>query len=335
MGSGVYGIYSVGTREARIQNCTFFNTLAGNGVYFKDSVSPFINNCTFRGGGYLGRGIYYPGTGTAFDAGLIVTDSEIMGWDKGIEVVGCDWLVIKGCTIDYCNQSTKIADQDGANISNNYFGSVGNTAALWIAYDGAGLAPNYSDKIIVINNTFTGHELIGSLYDCILIDGVVSPDNLQIKDNIISFYTRYGINFTTTKRIDISGNNFSQRSGAGVAPIYNATGAGDSLVRIIYNVFQNATTVTALNVAFAQVNYNLGCITESSGQTFTSGAGPIIQAHGLSYTPSIKDIQISPAQSGSANGNPYISAIDATNLTIAFTAASGGISMVWKIERSY
>ena len=122
--------------------------------------------------------------------------------------------------------------------------------------------------MIVQSNTIVGHYTGGSTYDCILIDGSVTPDNIQIKDNNIGFYTRYGIRFTTTAGIAIEGNTFDQRSGFGVAPIYNETGAGDSAVVIKRNKFNNATTITAMNVQFAKVNENIGCVTEANGEAF-------------------------------------------------------------------
>jgi hypothetical protein len=336
MGSGVYGIYSVGSREARILNCTFLNTSDGYGIYFKDSVSPFVDKCIFKGSGYTARAIYYPGTGTSYDAGLILRDSEIMGYDKGLEVVGCDWLVVEGCTIDYCNYSIRLGAQDGANISNNYIGSVGANPALWITYDAAGSAPNYCDKIIVLNNTFTGHYTGGSTYDCILVDGTVSPDNIQICHNSLTFFTRYGIQFTMTgTRMCIHNNSFNQRTSFGVSPIYCSLGTSDSGVSIKHNFFNNSATISGLNVTFAQVNENIGCVTEGRGQAIAgSGVSTFNIAHGMSYTPATSDCQVVASNAEAANKNVYVSSVDATNLVAGFTtatAANAGIN--WRIRR--
>lgn len=337
MNSGVYGIYSSGSREPRIQNCFFRNTNSGNGIYFKDTVSPFVSTCIFKGQGYVGRGIYYPGTGNGTDAGLIVRDCEIMGWDKGLEVVGCDWLVIEGSTIDYNNQSIKLGSQDGANISNNYIGSLGAAAALWITYDAAGTAPNYSEKIVVINNTFTGHYTGGNTYDCVLIDGTNSPDQTIISNNIFSFYTRYGVNFSiVSTRLSIESNSFAQRTGFGVAPIYNSLGATDSGVIINKNQFLNATTISAMNVTTAcRVNENIGCATEARGEGIVgSGISTFNVAHGLSYTPIKSDIELTPTNSEAAGKNPYINTVDATNINIGFTAATAAnAGVAWRVRR--
>ena len=337
MNSGVYGIYINGGRNPRILNCFFRNTNSGSGVYFKDTVSPFLNTCTFKGGGYVGRGVYYPGTGNGTDAGLIIRDCEIMGWDKGVEVVGCDWLVIEGSTIDYNNQSIKLGSQDGANISNNYIGSLGATPALWITYDAAGTDPAYSEKIFVVNNTINGHYTGGNTYDCILIDGTNSPNSVVIANNSISFYTRYGINFSLANTLLlIEGNSFAQRTGFGVAPVYNTLGATDSGVIINKNLFSNSTTIAATNVSgLCKVNENIGCITEGRGEAVVgSGISTFNIAHGLSYTPSKSDISLTPTNAEASARNPYINDVDATNINVGFTAittANAGVG--WRVRR--
>jgi hypothetical protein len=299
-------------------------------------VSPFVDKCIFKGQGYTARAIYYPGTGTAYDAGLVLRDSEILGYDKGLEVVGCDWLVIEGCTIDYCNYSIKLGSQDGANISNNYIGSVGANPALWITYDAAGTAPAYSEKIVVVNNTFTGHYSGGNTYDCILIDGTNSPDSIQICHNSISFFTRYGIQFNMLNtKLAVHNNSFNQRITFGVSPIYCALGTSDSGVTIKNNFFNNNATITGLNVTFAQVNENIGCITEGRGLAIAGiGVSTYNIAHGMSYTPATSDCQVVASNAEAATKNVYVSSVDATNLVAGFTtatAASAGIN--WRIRR--
>lgn len=337
MNSGVYGVYINGGRNPRIQNCFFRNTSSGSGVYFKDTVSPFLSTCTFKGGGYVGRGVYYPGTGNGTDAGLIIRDCEIMGWDKGVEVVGCDWLVIEGSTIDYNNQSIKLGSQDRANISNNYIGSLGENPALWITYDAAGTMPDYSEKIFVVNNTFTGHYTGGNTYDCILLDGTNPPDSIVIANNSIAFYTRNGIRFAVNgQRLTVTGNTFAQRAGFGVAPVYSINGTSDSGVIINDNYFTNSTTVSEMNLSAAcRINENIGCNTEARGEAVVgSGISTFNIAHGLSYTPAKSDISLTPTNAEAASKNPYVNSVDATNINVGFTAATAGNAGVgWRVRR--
>lgn len=336
MNSGVYGIYSSGSREPRIQNCLFRNTNSGNGIYFKDTVSPFVSTCIFKGVGYVGRGIYYPGTGTPYDAGLVLRDCEIMGWDRGLEITACDWLAIEGCTIDYNNWSIKLVDQDGANISNNYIGSLGANPAMWITSSGGAPVPNYSSLVIIVNNTFTGHYTGGSTYDCILIDGTPAPANTIIQNNAITFYTRYGVNFTLNgQQLIVQSNSFAQRVGFGVSPIRNASGAGDGSVSIKQNIFGNSATIANLNVQFAAVNENIGFITESRGQVVVGGGvSAITQAHGLNYTPAISDVMICASNINAATAQPYVDSTDATNIYINFVAPTAGTAGVnWRVRR--
>ena len=329
MNTGAYGIKVVGGRNPRIQNCFFKNSNLGSGVYFKDTVSPFLSTCTFKGGGYVGRAVYYPGTGNGTDAGLIIRACEIMGWDKGV--------VIEGCTIDYNNQSIKLGSQDGANISNNYIGSLGNTPALWITYDAAGTAPTYSEKIFVVNNTFTGHYTADNTYDCILVNCENSPDNIVISNNSISFYTRYGINFSllNTKML-VDGNSFAQRTGFGVAPVFNSLGNTDSAVKIINNMFNDPTTISAINVSsVCPVNSNIGCVTENRGEAVVgSGISTFNISHGLAYTPSKSDISLTPTNAEAAAKNPYVNSVDATNINVGFTLqTTSNAGVGWRVRR--
>lgn len=336
MGSGVFGIYCVGTREPHINDCTFTNTTSGCGIYFSQCVSPFVIKCIFKGQTYTGTAVSYPGTGTPFDAGLVLRDCEIMGWNKGVEIIGCDWLVIEGCTIDYNNYSIKLAAQDEASISGNYIGSLADNAALWITDDATVAAPTTCQKIIVINNTFTGHYTGGNTYDCVLIDGATSSDDIQLVHNSISFFTRYGINFRMLNtRLSIISNSFSQRTTFGVAPIYNTLGANDSGVIIKDNHFRNTATISQMNISIAMINENIGCVTEAKGQAIAGSAVTTFNiAHGLSYTPTISDCQISASNAEAALKNVYVSSVDATNLVAGFTTATAvNAGINWRIRR--
>ena len=333
---GAFGIYCVGTRSAKIQSCEFFDGNGGDGVYFKDANAPYIENSHFYGSGYTNRAIHYPGTGNGTDCGLVVRDCEVMGWNQGIEVVGCDMFFLFGSTVDYNIYSIKLDTQDGAVLQGNYIGTHTNNPALWITASGvgSGWTPSYSQHILVDNNVFTGHDTVDNLYDCILVDG--SPDFITVKNCVITFYTRYGIKFTTTARIAVEGCSFSQSpSKGGTAPIYNSTGAGDSAVTIRNNVFGNSTTVSAMNLAFALCNYNLGCATEAKGQTFIgAGISTYTVAHGCNFTPTPSEVKLVSANVAATILNPYINSIDATNLVIGFTSATTTTTSVcWSIKR--
>lgn len=337
MGSGIYGLYCIGTREPRIISNTFYDSNSGNGIYFKDCVSPFVDKCIFKGTSYASTAIYYPGTGNATDAGLDLTNSEILGWNVGLEVIGNDWLNIQGCTIDYCNNSIILENQDGGQISNNYIGSLNNNPALWIKSNTASYTPELTDKVIIQNNTFTGHYSTDSTYDNILINGTTNANNLQILNNNFTFYTRYGINLSMLDtKILIQNNYFSEYTGLGVSPIYSQLGTNDSGVSVIRNNFANTTTVAAMNLsAISIINYNIGCVTENRNEyIFGATATPITIAHGCSYTPAISDVSINPNSADLATRNPYVSSTDATNIYITITSSTTlttGVS--WRVHR--
>lgn len=341
MGSGIYGVYSIGTRNANIYKCSFFGSAGGNGIYFKDSVQPYVGRCIFKGAGYAGRAVYYPGVDVGTDAGLILENAEIMGWDKGVEVIGCDMLVISGGTIDYNNYSIKLAAQDRAHICGGaYIGSLGDNPAIWITSDASVSPTSYCTKIIIENITLSGHSAVGNLYDCILIDGTGNR-NIQIKNNNITFWTRYGINFTLSDVyvLQITGNIFSSRSGFGVSPVYNSSGANDSGLTMVNNAFGAATTISALNLTSncKTVNDNYNLTLKANGQaTILSGGTSITFAHGISgYTPTSVDVVIVPTNAAAAAaGVSRVSAIDATNCTIAVpTAVTANAGFAYQISR--
>jgi hypothetical protein len=334
---GAWGVYSSGTREPRITNCTFSNSGGGNGIYFKDTVSPFIDKCIFLGTDYSGTAIYYPGTGTGTDAGLVVRDTEILGWDQGLIVVGCDWLRVDGCTIDFNTLNFKLGSQDSANISGNYLGSINTVPALWVTSDAAATAPNYSTKIIIENNTIVGHYDAGATYDCILIDGSPACDEINIMNNNIHFYTRYGIRFNMdSRRLRIQGNNFGARpTFTAGSPVFNSATGLDGGVTIKDNYFSNGATIAGMAVVNAAVNENLGCITEARGEaSVPTGTSTHNQAHGLDYTPVASDIQLTATTPDAAAKNPYINAVTSTNIVIGFTSATSGTNGVsWRVRR--
>lgn len=334
--NGAYGLYLVGTREPEISSCWFYDTNGGDGVYLKDAVAPVFNDCIFKGAAYTRRAIYYPGTGNGTDASPMFFNCEVMGWDKGLEVVGCDSLVIVGGTWDYCNWTIKIASQDGGHISHAYIGSAGANPALWITSDATAISPDHVEKLSIQNTTFTGHYSGASTYDNVLIDGAVSSDHLVFDSCFFTFYTRYGINFTTNGRIKVTGSTFAQRTGFGVAPVFNATGINDSGVLIAGNTFANGATVAAMNVGpFCKVSGNLGCTTEARGEAFIGiGVSTYNQPHGCSYTPTKSDVSLTPTNSEAAAKNPYLQNVDAVNLVINMTAATtAAAGVAWRVSR--
>jgi hypothetical protein len=259
-----------------------------------------------------------------------------MGWDQGLILSGCDWLCVEGCTIDFNTINFKMIGQDAANISGNYIGSLNEAPAIWITSGSPATAPEYSTKIIINNNSIVGHYEGGNTYDCILIDGTPSCDEITITNNNIHFYTRYGINFNmNSNRLRIQGNNFGERPTFGVAPIYNSAVGVDGGVTIKDNYFSNVCTIAEMNVVNAMVNENIGCVTEARGEAFVgAGVATYNQAHGLSYTPIPADIQLTATNPQAAARNPYVNAITATNIVIGFTAnTTDTAGVAWRVRR--
>lgn len=330
MNAGVYGAYLVGAREGYLRNCTFNNSAGGNGLYLQQSVSPFVEGCLFIGTGNVGTALFYDGTGSAYDAGLVLQNSEVMGWAVGVDVRYCDWLKISGCTIDYNTTSNlTVYSQDGAVIEGNYLGSPNANPALAL-HKGVlvGISPPDNDKITIIGNHFTGHYTGGNTYDCLLMTD--TPQNVLVQSNHFDFYTRYGINYTTSAQLNIVGNTFAPRSAFGVLPIFNASGAGDARVLIANNQFPTGTSFAGSGISFARLRDNGGYVTRNTGQFITDGVSTTFTiAHGLNTTPD----SVSLAVSAGGMRPLRVYNLDATNIYVATDAVYAAFGIYWSAEK--
>lgn len=330
---GVYGIYVVGAREGWIQNCIFRGTNSGSGIYFQTSVSPFVEDCQFIGAGNIAgsTGIFYDGTGDGTDAGLVIENCEIMGWDIGLDVRYTDLLIVRGSTIDFNNTSVNLASQDRATFSDSYIGSIGGTAAVHIGKGVLGVSPDFSDKINFIGVVFSGHELSLTTYDNVLID--TTSSNVHFTSCNFTFYTRYGINYTlASTNMKIMGCQFAPRGGFTTIPIFNASGAGDANVLIVENTFPSGTTFVGSGIAFALLRENTGFKTRSAGAFVTDGtAGPFTIAHLLNTTPTVA---LFSALSAAAIFPKYkLTSKDGTNLVVLLDAAVAAHTICWQAEK--
>lgn len=239
-----FAVRLIGAREGRINACTF----AGSGLYLRATVSPYVKQAIFAGQSKR-TAVFYDGTGSPYDAGLVLRDCEVMGWDRGVDVRYTDWLVMSGTTVDYnrsCN--TLLVSQDGATITDCYLGSQNTAPALQITAGPDATVPAYSDKITVRSH-FTGHHE-GPGYDCIVVDG--SPDNIVIESHI-DFYTRYGIRYALSNgRMTVANSTFAPRGGYGKFPIFNSGHEGDSGLRLLNNVYPTGTDFTGAGITFAK-----------------------------------------------------------------------------------
>lgn len=226
------GLRLVGTREGIISACQFGGTL-----YLKQAVSPIVAHSVFIGQGKgSGPAVFYDGQSTGFDAGLVLDTVVILGWDVGVDARYNEWLRIVGSTIDYNEGSAIVlSSQNAAQLDGNYLGSKSSAPALHITQGTLGKAPDWSAKITVTGNQIVGHaQDFGGAndYDAILIDG--DTDEVDISHNHIDWWTRYGVAFTTNKRLTITGNSFAPLTG--ISPV-RRLGGGDSQVLIADNTF--------------------------------------------------------------------------------------------------
>ena len=326
MNAGIYGISLTGSREGRVEDCLFQGS--GNGIYTSKANFRFIHKCIFKGNLTANQtAINDDGQNSTYSTGSYLTDCEIMGYVNGVLIDRCEDSEIKGCTIDYNTNNIRITGQQGFKMFGGYAGSAGNNPCLFIGLSTATLSTN----IMVQGVEFTGHYSTDNTFDCIQLDTVASAN---IINNNITFWTRYGVNLLNTcTYVNVSSNQFSALGGHGVNNVYMTT--NDSSNRVSYNNFAPSLGITF--GTFTNVHSNIGYQTEAAGQAIAGiGVSSYVVAHGLAYTPHLYDVILLPQNNAAALLAPYVSAIDATNLTIGFTGNTvGSTSVVWKISKTH
>lgn len=277
LSQSAYAVRLVGCRETVWSQCEFTSTATG-GVYANQANNPYFSQCIFIGQG-AGTAFFADGQGSPNSGNPILRDCELMGWDIGVKIVGCDDFKMDGCTVDYnITYNTYISSQDSGSIRGCYLGSNNNVAALVLTSEGnQGWAPDRCEKISISDCNFTGHIATGFLYDNMLLTGDVSaryPVEIAIRGNHFQFYTRYGINLSTTDRVSIFDNDFDPRNTFGRVAISNATGTGDSTSVVAFNRFPSGTDLSpaaawGANLSFSNVFNNIGYL----GQNTSSANG--------------------------------------------------------------
>jgi hypothetical protein len=127
---------------------------------------------------------------------------------------------------------------------------------------------------------------------------------------------RYGLNLSTTgtQFAVVQGNTFGPASHWGTAALNNGSSTGSP----------------------SQVRNNINWLTEASGTaTVPSGSTSIAVAHGLPFTPSTKDVSVTPTNNLGSAAKFWISTLDATNITIAVNVDPGATTatFAWQIAR--
>lgn len=318
----VRSIHLYGAREGQIESCYFEGNLGlpenGNGGIFAEAgtINLLVSNCLFRSCGYGVHAILTPGV--ANTEGVNIIGSTMIGCRYGVLAERTTGFSMVNCYLDYNDAPIEMRGVTDALISNNYITTRSSAPVI--------KATEYLDGFNSIDHIIVGNILIDNFSTG--ADAVVSYDNadfLNINNNIIKNYVNYGIKYDNITQADISGNIIKNRSASGLFSIHATNDSATVRVfenRLIQLISRTQNTSTWRNTTF---------ITENSGQAaITNGNSSVTVNHGLSITPSINLISLSPI-TGGTNVTYYVANITSTTFDVLLTApASGTIAWAWQ-----
>lgn len=297
--------------------CNGAQQTAGNGIYAKGALQssfhhlwinqPYMNGLYLYQDGNGGTGHHNRITNCLFDQGNVSPSGD----GRGLRIEASDENTVSFCDFESngraaAGEPNQLFDMSGLN---NFLGDVfvggetgikiqgNNSHIIGCTFDGTvrhSIRINGTKNVISGNNIFNPGIGSGSpIYDGIIVDNVggnLVTGNTFLSDNTGS---RSGINFANGATGNLAeGNTFTaQGNGWGTGAIIPGSG----------------------NI----VRQHIGWVTEASGTaTVASGQTTIAVTHGLSSTPALKDIQVSPTNSLGTATKFWISNPTSTQFTI-------------------
>jgi hypothetical protein len=186
-----------------------------------------------------------------------------------------------------------------------------------------------TEKVTLVGVILTGHDDTNQGYSCMVVDNC---DRLTIAESTLSFYTqnavRYGANVTYLNIHDCPTAN---KGGSPATAVFECTSTDSTTNRITANIINPGQTIIA---PLARVSKNVGFLTRNGGEVVVpSGNSTFSFNHGLAVTPARSDVNIAPTNAAAASLNPFVSAVNATQITIGFTSATTANSGVaWNVD---
>jgi hypothetical protein len=150
---------------------------------------------------------------------------------------------------------------------------------------------------------------------------VEDADYVTISQNQIKLWRVVGVYLDNCTQVKVMDNNIIPYPASPYTPDYSIqTVTADTSV-VIEN---NTVTDPILTVSTRALRNNRGFTTENSGEaTLTSGASSRTIAHGLAMTPLKADVKLTPTSTLVTATKYWVSAVDATNITVDFDASLG------------
>lgn len=318
-----YGIYLDGSREGRIISCSF-EGVSNGGIYRVRSVNTDVISCYWKNTTF---GVNDEGDGTAFSAGLKIIGGTMIGCGTGVYSQRSDYVVLNGVMIDYCDNPVVFRGVDIALIGGGCYITTRTTAPAILIDEHVASATTCREIRVIGNAIASNIDDVTS--DTVRINKLASG---EVSSNSITFWWRSGIDFSACTNLKITYNKINPDPGS-TAPtktsvLESATGSNSNVISD-NEVAQTITTISA------EVARNSGFVTQNRSESASgTGVTSFTIAHGLAYTPSKSDVILTPTNNEAATKNPFVSAVDATNITVGFTAATASAAGVgWTVKR--
>ena len=318
-----YGVYLDGAREGRIVTCSFEGA-TNKGVYRVRSVNTDVVACFWKNTVY---GVNDDGDGSPYSAGLKVLGGTMIGCGTGVISQRSDYCLVNGVMIDYCDNPVVFRGVDIGLIGGGCYITTRTTAPAILVDEHVASATTCREIRIIGNSIASNTDDVTS--DTIKINKLASG---EVSSNSITFWWRTGIDFSESTNLKIHHNKINNDP-ASTAP--TKTSVLESAVGSNSNVVGDNEVSQPITAITAQVARNRGYATQSRGES-ASGVGVLSFTipHGLDYVPTKGDVTIVPTNAEAAGKNPYVSAVDAINITVGFTAATAAAAGVgWNVRR--
>lgn len=322
-------VYGVKIQDIAIDGDTIGSNV--DGLLFKSVKGEIhnvaINNCT-------GNGIRVQGYN-----GWPAERNKFIACDSGYNAAAGIYFDSDAAdnTITNCvflqNQDGLLTTQSGISVSsatfvsNTRYGAYLNNAGSRSRFVGCRFQQNANHGII-LDSASTG-------FSDISITGCSFNTNGTATNNTYDHIILTGLSSNAISRVVITGCNFLYNSGLSANKsryAINLSNGASQHTNVSSNSFGPSThwgTVAVNNNGSGTnkpiVMTNAGWITENSGTATVAAGGPtsIVVAHGLSVTPSAKDIVVSPTNSMGAATKFWVNTIGAVNFTINVDVSPG------------
>jgi hypothetical protein len=278
--------------------------------------------------------------------GAVVQGDFFTGNHGGANIgqIGSGKVVVNGCVFSENNASpTQNTRGQAIQLSPNVAGTITNCVFYGHALNAVHLRGPTGDQVgvIISNNRFElngGHGIYGYRHaGKVTVTGNIFLNNGQLlTDTYADLHFDDAGSLPYSVNSNINGNTFlaletaKTKYGIWIKSSVNSTG---NLIQ--NNFFSGHTTIGILHSGTTDtVRNNIGFTTEAKGTgTIASGATTAVITHGLSVTPTLKDITVTLGELSTTDpGQIYITAIGATTFTVNCRTNPGvsGLDFAWQ-----